>query len=185
MNHRDPTSVPSGAGRAIPCLALLLLPWVACDRGWARPVVPNGPPLAEPTPYLATIGSPALRFAEALPPPDLVTRPPAAAPPQPADAAATPKPDVIPFTPAVTESSAAATPDAVRQNPAPESVAGTPLPILPDELKPHVRAEDFLPYFEIPAANPGDPNVIVPVPRVPATPAPLPPSSATYTQSPR
>jgi hypothetical protein len=47
---------------------------------------------------------------------------------------------------------------------------------LPDDLRQPTRPEDFLPYFQLPGpgVNPG----------VPA-PAPLPPSSATYTQTPR
>ena len=44
----------------------------------------------------------------------------------------------------------------------------TSAPIIPDDVRPAVRAEDFLPYFQIPGA---------------AAPAPLPPSTATYTQS--
>ena len=39
-----------------------------------------------------------------------------------------------------------------------------PAAILPDDTRPVIRAEDFLPYFQVPGA--------------------LPPSSATYTQSP-
>ena len=51
-------------------------------------------------------------------------------------------------------------------------ISAKPIPpaILPDDTRPRVRAEDFLPYFRIPG---------VPVP------AQLPPSSATYTQTPR
>ncbi len=127
------------------------------------------------------LGSPALRFVEAAPPPDLVTRPPAAAPPQPAAETAA-KPDVIPFTPPV-EANPASAAEAPKPSAGEESVSGhVPAPILPDDLRPRVRAEDFLPYFEIPAAKPGDPNVVVPVPRAPAL---LPPSSATYTQTPK
>ena len=75
--------------------------------------------------------------------------------------------------------SAAFAPVSLAQAPAadtpPESTHG-PLPILPDDLRQPTRPEDFLPYFQLPGpgVNPG----------VPA-PAPLPPSSATYTQTPR
>lgn len=62
--------------------------------------------------------------------------------------------------------------------------AREPTPILEDQLRPRVRAEDFLPYFQIPAEHPGEASVIVPIPRG-TTPSPLPTSSATYTQSPR
>ena len=192
MNHRKPTSAPPGVGWALPCLALLLLPLLAADRAWSRPVVtfvdPQDVAAPEPTPYLTTVGSPGLRFLEADPPPDLVTRPPAAAPPHPAEETAAAKPDVIPFNPPETHPAVpvvvapvAATP----ANPATEAQPRATAPILPDELRPRVRAEDFLPYFQLPASQPGDPNVIVPVPRSAAAPAPLPPSSATYTQSPK
>lgn len=153
--------------------------------------------------YLVAIGSPPLRFEEPAPPPDLVTRPPAAAPPQPtAGANASDSAPLAPDTAAL----AATSPDA----PAAAAIAGTspidnvlvepddpaldtiddvpepvrtPPPILRDDLRPQTRPEDFLPYFQIPA--PGtDATVIVPAPRTP-TGTPLPPSSATYTQSPR
>jgi hypothetical protein len=176
-------------GQALPCLALLLLPLLAADRAWSRPIVPYGPAVPEPAPYLATVGSPSLRFLEALPPPDLVTRPPASAPPQPSATAEPPKPDVIPFTPPAAEAAAgspASPASSSRGTPDAEPTGDkSPAPILPDELRPRVHPEDFIPYFQIPAGRPGDPNVIVPVPRSAASPAPLPPSSATYNQSPR
>jgi len=59
-----------------------------------------------------------------------------------------------------------------------------PLPIIPDDVRPRVRPEDFLPYFRIPIVQPNDMNA-VPVPRSVSTGAPLPASSATYTQTPR
>jgi len=77
------------------------------------------------------------------------------------------------------ESSASATPD----KPAVEKAA--PLAILPDELHPQVRPEDFLPFFQIPGAatGPGDVTLVVPVPRNPPAPPTQPTSSATYTQT--
>lgn len=186
MNYRAPTPASTGVGQALPCLALLLLPMLAVDRAWSRPIVPYGRPAQETTPYLATIGSPALRFLEALPPPDLVTRPAASAPPQPSATADAPKPDVIPFTPPAGEVAAAAPAEHPTSASEPEPTGDkSPAPILPDELRPRVHPEDFIPYFQIPAARSGDPAVIVPVPRSAATPAPLQPSSATYTQSPQ
>lgn len=186
MNHREPTSASTNAGQALSCLALLLLPLLAADRAWSRPIIPYDPPPPDPTPYLVTVGSPALRFLEAAPPPDLGGRPPAAAPPQPASDTVAAKPDVIPFTPAAAPTTALAPADASQATPPSDSVQPhSPAPILPDELRPRVRAEDFLPYFEIPATRPGDPNVIVPIPRGAGSPAPLPASSATYTQTPK
>ena len=204
MNQREPTTAPKGAGQALPCLALLLLPLFMAQRAWSRPpvrlVVEIG---QESKPYLTAIGAPLLRFAEAAPPPDLVGRPAAGAPPHPVegeeagpDAATKPgqRKAVVPPTaqadvtlpPApvsgalpvngnakkpVNESSDASAPE-----------TRTPPPILQDELHPPARPEDFLPYFQIPTAHPGDANIVVPVPR---TPAPLPQSSATYTQTPK
>ncbi len=60
----------------------------------------------------------------------------------------------------------------------------TPPPILPDDTRPKVRAEDFLPFFQFPgSAAAGDVTVVVPTTPggVPA-PATQPRSSATYRQ---
>lgn len=60
-----------------------------------------------------------------------------------------------------------------------------PAPIMVDDLRPQVRAEDFLPYFQIPGSSPaGDANA-VPAARSAPGPAPLPASSAVYQQSPK
>lgn len=63
----------------------------------------------------------------------------------------------------------------------------TPPPIIPDEARPVVRPEDFILYFQLPGSARQSPNmtVVVPAPKAPPTPGTLPPSSATYTQSPR
>jgi len=58
---------------------------------------------------------------------------------------------------------------------------GPPPPaILPDDTRPKVRAEDFLPFFQFPGsgANPSD----VTVAPAPTEPGKLPPSTATYRQ---
>lgn len=208
MKYREPTSAPTpGASTALPCLALLLLPLMAVARAWCRPNLNVEVGLAPLKPYLAVLGSPPLRIEEVIPPPDLTTRPSAGAPPQP-DVAADPghpaiaaAPDAAPPPVTVAASSStlsiapaedatapthpASTP-AAASSPADEPAAPhTPAPILPDETRPQVRPEDFLPYFQIPATQPGDPNVIVPVPRQTSGSIPVPPSSATYTQTPR
>ncbi len=188
MNQREPTSAPSGAGQVLPCLALLPLPLLAANRAWSRPILPYAPPPPSTTPYLQAVGSSALRFAEAVPPPDLVMRPAAAAPPHPAEAPPLAHVDVIPFKPEESMPARAPQSDTEKMPPASASEPTSepsPAPILPDELRPRVRAEDFLPYFQIPASQPGDPNVIVPMPRSTGSPGALPPSSATYTQSPK
>lgn len=66
-------------------------------------------------------------------------------------------------------------------NPAPDDKTGkTFKPILPDDTRPKVRAEDFLPFFQPPGANPNPNDVTVaPPPAEPGTPTP---SSATYRQ---
>ncbi len=199
MNQREPTSAPFGAGQALPCLALLLLTLLAGVRGWSRPTLPPRT-ASHIQPYLVALGAPPLRFDELTPPPDLVTRPPAGAPPQPVEVAdvanpltnttaapAVPTADVM--APPVAASNVPVVPGPVVEPAAVDSEPAvaptrTPPPIIPDELRPQARPEDFLPFFQIPSPA-GDATVIVPVPRAPATAAPLPPSSATYTQTPR
>jgi len=207
MNHREPTSAPSfGAGSALPCLALLLLPLMAVARAWGRPGQPVEMGMTPLKPYLAVLGAPPLRFEETVqPPPDLTTRPAASAPPYPhgqdrlavgpasipgtaadnAPVTVTPPASAV-LPPSAAPASPVASPGVGASTSEPAVVVPrTPAPILPDETRPQVRPEDFLPYFQIPASQPGDPNVIVPVPRGAPAPAPLPPSSATYTQTPR
>jgi hypothetical protein len=201
MNYREPPHLPAGVRRALHCLSLLLLPALAPDGVRALPH--SGTPGRRPdlrnanvTPYLPTLGAPPLRIQEASPPPDLVTRPAAAAPPTPA---LTPTEASVALANAAAARSAAVTaveqpepiappeppPAAEVEAPAP---AKTPPPILPDEARPTVRPEDFLPYFQIPGSSPRSPDVTLLVPAVPTAPSPaatLPPSSATYTQSPK
>jgi hypothetical protein len=191
MNHREPTSVPQGMGQALPRLALLLLPFLALSRAGSRPNINTPETLVLPTGYLLAVGSPTLRFQENAPPPDLVTRPAASAPPKPPQSESISRPDVLVFTPPPTNngslSGAAAEPAASTSELNTEAMPAphTPAPILRDDLQHQARPEDVLPYFQIPASQSGDVNVIVPVPRSASTPPPLPPSSATYTQSPR
>jgi hypothetical protein len=194
MNHREPPRLPAGMRKALQCLSLLLVPAMTFDEGYAGPrfrtAIGSGP---EPAPYLPVLGSLSMRVEEAPPPPELVTRPAAAAPPVPSlnpaetsvalanvDAARTAVTAPALEAPAEVKTSESAP---AAEQPAPK----TPLPILPDTARPVVHPEDFLPYFQIPgsARQAGDVNVIVPAaPSAPA-PAAIPPSSATYTQSPR
>lgn len=137
-------------------------------------------------PYLPVCGAPPLRFERPAPPPDVATDPPAAAPPIPS---LDPTETLV-----ATANSAAMQP--VEPAPAPAAVAEpdatepaktAPRPILPDDTRPAVRAEDFLPFFRVPGAgrNPAGASIVVPgVPAAPPGPA-NPPSSATYTQTPR
>jgi hypothetical protein len=143
-------------------------------------------------PYLATMGSPSLRFRDALPNTPLTRRPVAGGPPV---AALTPEAAEValannhaansapPFpTPETTPNNIPADqpqPDA-RHTPAP-----TPnvKPILPDDTPKPVQSQDFLPLFRFPGNGYSEPDVILPanVP-VPPTPYTMPPSSATYRQ---
>ncbi len=195
MNHREPSHGSTGGRRALHCLALILpflapKPLSAALRLQDGLGLPSGCPEHEPNAYLPVLGAPPLRFAEVAPPPDLVSRPPAAAPPQPALSmtessvalanAAAAQSTVVHSAPPFAPNSAraeSASPD--------KSDKPAPTPILPDEIHPQVRPEDFLPFFQIPgsATGPRDVTVVVPVPRTPAAPATLAPSSATYTET--
>jgi hypothetical protein len=201
MNHREPPHLPVGVRRALHCLALVVLPALAPDGVQALPrtrPVGSGPELrsAGSAPYLPTAGALPLRFEEAAPPPDLVTKPPAAAPPVPAlspaetsvalanAAAAQPAAPLPEPTPAAVAPASAKPADSPAAQPS--TPIKTPPPILPDSARPSVRPEDFLPYFQIPGSATKTPDVTLLVPVPPGAPVPastLPPSSATYTQS--
>ncbi len=194
MNHREPPQRSAGARRAFRCLSLLLLPALAPVGAQAMPR--PGPPGADtdrraaPNPYLPAIGAPPLRFQEASPPPDLVTRPAAAAPPTPA---LTPTESSVALANAAAARSAAVSETPVSADVPPTSAPGpakpatapakTPSAILPDSARPAVRPEDFLPYFQVPGASQNPSDVTLPVPAAPTAPAALPNSSATYRQT--
>lgn len=59
-----------------------------------------------------------------------------------------------------------------------------PPSIMPDDTRPKVHPEDFLPYFQFPvnAANPGNVTVVVPGTLTPPAAGTQPPSTATYRQ---
>jgi hypothetical protein len=141
-----------------------------------------GPPPSS-RPYLAVVGIPPLRFAEASPPPDLSARPAVGAPPMPDNAVSAEAPDRAPDAaerPDIIPAPAPAPVEAAPPEAAPTGAPRTPAPILADDIRPRVRPEDFLPYF----IYPGQGGTVV-VPLAPAAaPAPgvLPPSSATYRQ---
>lgn len=197
MNHREPPHLPAGARRALHCLALLLVPAMAPVGAQAltrsRPASAGSEP--RPAPYLPVLGAMSLRFQEAAPPPDLATRPPAAAPPTPAQtrtetsvaiANAAAAHSAAPFaTPEATEAPVAAAPPPGNEPSAPS--AKTPPAILPDDARPPTRPEEVLPYFQIPGAAQRleDVTLLAPALRVAPAPAPIPNSSATYTQTPK
>jgi len=196
MKHREPTSEPRGPGRTFPCLTLLLLPLLSGVSAFAHSQPSGQPALPPQKPYLVAVGSSALRFQE---PAQFAE--PAVRPPKPhvspvassgasADNLAA---DITTFNETPSSSSTVAASAADESQAAdysePEAESSrptrTPRPILQDEMRPQARAEDFLPFFQIPAEHPGDVSVFVPVPHAPAAPPSLPSSSATYTQTPR
>lgn len=192
MNHREPTSVPPGTGQTMPCLALLIFSLLLIGRAWSRPMLPAPIIPSASKPYLGVLGAPPIRFQEPAPPPDLVTRPASGAPPQPAaqdETSSDVTPSAASHHPIANVSDqvpATVTPpvviDSESHSPTePSAPAKTPAPILRDDLHRQTHAEDFLPYFQIPITQSGD-VMLAPVPR---TPPPLPPSSATYTQTPK
>lgn len=194
MNHRE-TPHPSAAVRkALLCLAQLLFTAGTPYRVHAiprLPVITFTERVAEATPYLPFNGAPPLRFAQA-PTPAKDHDAPAATAVTSASAATPALPSNTNADPVPGSSSAALTEALADGSTASPKNGGTPAtkspaPILHDEMRPTVRAEDFLPFFQIPASarKPGDVTLIVPGIPTPPAPGTLQPSSATYTQSPK
>ena len=141
-------------------------------------------------PYLAAMGSPALRFRASLPNTPLTRRPVAGGPPV---AAITAEATEV----ALANNHAAAStppfpsPEIPSEGTQPETfppAAGQPLapkikPILPDDTPKPVQSQDFLPLFRFPGNGNSEPDVLM-APSVPIPPEPntMPQSSATYRQ---
>ena len=162
----------------------LLLGLLPCMVVAAPTLIPHPRWPIRSRPYLAVLGSTSLRIQEAVLPPDPIVHPPAGAPPQPVTAGSptTPTPPAEASSPAE-EHTPAATPlaEGSQTSPTPEGKPAKPTrSILPDDTKPKVKAEDFLPFFQPPGAN-SNPNDVTVVPTPPA-PGVQPPSSATYRQ---
>ena len=199
MNHCEPPRLRARPTRAFHCLSLLLLPAAALHDACASISVRLNFPTAIETgkanslPYLRAVGSSPLRFEE--PPPSrdqllsstiATTTASSAAAAASADSAAATLIAARLAAQASRESEEAPVPDATTDPIKPMPLQGkTPEPILPDDARPHVLPEEFLPYFRAPGSGKKNPDVtlLVPAPRSVPSPAPLPPSSATYTQS--
>jgi hypothetical protein len=170
------------------CLALGLLPS-------AGPAAPTFAPETEGSwvsrPYLTVVAAFPLRFEErpAPPPVRLVTtdtsgRPqtPAVQPPatlgQPQSSPAESKRAEAPVLPSTNSSSPASSNPPPKEKP--EKPTSPPPAILPDDTRPKVRPEDFLPFFQFPVSGANQEDVTV-VP-APTEPGKLPPSTATYRQ---
>lgn len=192
MKHRDQPRLSVGVRRALAWAVLLLSTMASMEAhaSWAPPAAPRSEP--QPTPYLPVLGMLALRFQEA-------ATPPAAAVP-PSGSASLPvstSPDTVakanaesaPSTPAATPENTTADATFVASGSEEPSVSPSKVPraILPDDARKVVRPEDFLPYFQIPgtALYPEDVTLLVPAPQAAPAPAAIPPSSATYTQTPK
>jgi hypothetical protein len=195
MNHREPPHLSAAKRRAGLWLTLSLLPAVAPTGVHAMPrslTIAIVSRTAESTPYLSATGAPPLRFREMAVPVDPTPRPTDVAinPPPSASAASTSESSAAPTPVAVasaTQVSEAASANAQPNGRETSAPTKAPAQILPDDSRPAVRPEDFIPYFQIPgsARHPADVTLLVPVPKAPPSPGALPPSSATYTQSPK
>lgn len=194
MNHREPPHPSAGTRKACHGLSLLLLSALALHGAHALPpsvslrVVVSR--CAEPIPYLPATGAPPLRFQEPATLPGAV-RPPVITAEIPAatsgDVSPAPASIATPGTAVSSPETAPTVSDDQRPNDPTRRPAKAPSPILPDDARPTVRPEDFLPYFQIPgtARHAGDVTLMVPVPSATPAPGTLPPSSATYTQTPK
>jgi hypothetical protein len=179
------SEAPFYSGRTLrsllPLLIVPLLADVARAGGPARcgGFFRDDRPRSEGDGYLATIGGPGLRFTAPAPESEPATRP------------------VVPVLPAAPPTAGAATPASpggetrMSEPREPKPVAkpavapaakSPPPPILPDDLRPQVRPEDFLPFFQPPGSSAGAVPAGVPVPPPPGA---LPPSSATFMQTTR
>lgn len=197
-SRSHPARPPVAPWASLRLILACLLPAVA-SSGPAVAPEPTRP--ARSRPYLTTLGAPQLRFAQAIPPPDLTVHRTAAPPLPPTDeigqantaaaAAAFGSIDTLPGIQAEHTPDSAPPPPELGSLPesvhAPDSPAAPkppPISILPDDTRQKVRAEDFLPFFQFPGSGPGrsELSVIVPVPPTPPAPGTQPPSSATYRQ---
>ena len=198
MNHRETPSLPTGVCRALHCLSLLLLPNIA---PLAAPASPrhrhdfgHGADGQEypPMPYLAFVGGIPLRVQK-------IAKVGGFSPKPVASGALIPSLDNNESAIALANAAAAQSAKLVVANPpsgpAPKpnssgkrpAAKNQPTSILPDDTRPTVSPEDFLPYFQLPGSRRqnGEVNVIVPLGALTAPPsAPLPPSTATYRQTP-
>ncbi|WP_414663070.1 hypothetical protein [Horticoccus sp. 23ND18S-11] len=199
MNHREPPHAWARCTKALCCLSLLLGLTMTPHGVHAFPRLHLAGAIvgrtADPIPYLVAAGAPPLRFQSAPVPPE----------PAPIPAPVT-SPGTVPATPETTSAPTPASPATSTAEPVapvaqanastgePSSTAEpsqpsgkSPPAILPDDVRPSIRPEDFLPFFQVPGSGrrPATVNVVVPAPNAAPAPAPLPPSSATYTQTPK
>lgn len=189
MNHHQ-RHTPPGAKRALRGFALLLVAILSSHESPAALRLPKCRATAAKVTargYLSVAAAPGLRFQE----PVLFsvrqsTKPVALARASETTAspdAVVPRGDPSSHAP----ESAASIPVSPEENAPQKTKSGAGQRILPDNARPITRPEDFLPFFRFPAATgqSGSVDVILPVPADAPAVAPLPPSSATYFQSPK
>ncbi len=174
------------------CLAAMLLT-PAGASALPRPNSANAHPsdMASPSGYLAVVGAPQLRFQTKTVVAEAVAKAPDAPVAALSKSSSSPHNDFIsPKIPGTadnaTEPSSVILPEkTVATTPAP--AVKSPPAIIQDDLRPTARAEDFLPYFQMPgsARSSGDVTLLTPGLRSAPAPAAIPPSSATYTQTPK
>ena len=188
---------PRGRALAVLCRTLLVilnLTMVATAYA-AQQTLSLAVPISRP--YLAIYGAPLLRFQDVIPP-----APPAvkATPSGPPIAASAP---VVAEVSQANDQATASTPPQPQVNLSPDfadpaqlahgeskaqpvqtPIAAKPLPIIPDDTRPRVQSQDFLPLFRFPGTSSANEEISVIAPGIPVPTAPrsLPPSSATYQQ---
>ncbi|MEO7414607.1 MAG: hypothetical protein ABIZ81_14755 [Opitutaceae bacterium] len=194
MNHHQ-RLLPPGVNRAFRYISLLLLALISSRETAAMPRLlrlKSDPAKMTSSGYLPAVGAPALRFQEApavlapmhstpLPQTASLSRPGSLENPPEVPSTLTAL-EVASITPQEIPTVEAATEKTSLQKARPAQQ------IIRDDTHPSVRPEDFLPFFQFPGsavAPTGNLNVIVPVPRDAPSSAPLAPSSANYTQTPK
>jgi hypothetical protein len=197
MPSHQTTPPPSGRAIAVLCRTLLVilhLTMVATAYA-ARQTLSLAVPISRP--YLAVYGAPLLRFQEVIPAAPPATKAISVGPPL---AASTPETAEVSL---ANDQAAASTPpmpmvkpvaeqtEVIQPVPSEPEAPSTekqpsikPLPILPDDTRPRVQSQDFLPLFRFPGTSSANEEISVIAPGIPVPSAPnsLPPSSATYQQ---
>ncbi len=185
MNHRESPHHPVRRREALSCLAVLFLaPAGAAALPHLSSPKAHSTNKANTTTYLPVVGAPQLRFQSKPFVAEPVSNPIAAAP---ATSSKSGGDFIIPKLHVPAEQAAEPPPVVAADKTAAPAAAKLPPAIIQDDLRPSVRAEDFLPYFQMPgsARNPSDVTLLMPVPTAAPAPAAIPPSSATYTQTPK
>jgi hypothetical protein len=190
MNHRQPPLTLGWARRALDrrvFLILAMVPGISLAGVHGHPALSDCPCPYEPVvePYLTHVGAPALRFQPQIQVAVLHDSPTSALAKN--LGSHPPEMDIIPdpsLQTANLDKSADVSSGEAKPDPLANPKGRSSAPILPDDARPTVRPEDFLPFFQYPGSGSKSGAVIItnPVSLTPAVPGTLPPSSATYIQ---